>query len=321
VAQKVPPKVVKFKEKFRMSERDFYCAFQIDCEATQHAIGDVQLGERGSRGFAEILEGENMLGTFYVIPTDLEASANLYRKLVQKGHEVGLHIHPSDMGYEEFLGVYGPDEQRKIIKEAAERFTQVMGSEPRSICIGYVSANDYTYSVIAELGFTHGTLSLPTRVLPECASVWAGAGLDIHYANAYNRILPGSLDLVNIPMTVDPDSRMWSGKHPQDLRVELVDAKNHWYTIAKAVDRQLRDNVSVKYILMLTHNTYDYSDAGNFRRETLKKMIKHAKDIVASKDGKLIGATLEQIANEYRRRFPLEKHKEPKLKLDTRGRS
>ena len=48
-------------------------------------------------------------------------------------------------------------------------------------------------------------------------------------------LLSGGLDFVVIPQTIDPDSRMWGGKTPLDLRVELVDAKNHWYTIHKAV--------------------------------------------------------------------------------------
>ena len=306
-----------------MSENNFYCSIQIDCEATQHAINDQQLGERASLGIAEILESENMLGTFFVIPTDLEASSGIYQQLLKKGHEVGLHLHPADMGmgYEEFLGVYGPDEQRKIIKQAASRFAQVMGYQPQSICIGYVSSNDYTFPVLSESGFKHGSFSIPTRILPECASVWAGAPLTVHYANAYNRILPGCLDMVNVPITVDPDSRMWGGKHPQDLRVELVDAKNHWYTIAKAVDRQLCKNLSIKHISMITHNIFDYSDPNNFRRETLQKMIAHTKDIVTSKNGTFVGATLKQIAQAFRKKCPLGQATGPKLTLDTRGRS
>jgi peptidoglycan/xylan/chitin deacetylase (PgdA/CDA1 family) len=304
-----------------MSENDFYCAIKIDCEATKHAVRDSQLGSRASISFANIVEAEGLLGTFFVIPTDLEASPNLYRELDEKGHEVGLHLHPAEQGYEEFLGIYGPDDQRKIIKEAADRFAQVMGYRPRSFCPGYYSANDYTYSILSELGFTHVNNSMPMRILPECASVWAGAPLDIHYANPYNRIMTGSLDLVNIPCTNDPDSRMWGGKHPQDLRVELVDAKNHWYTIAKAVNRQMCDRVPVKYILMSTHNTYDYGDPHNFRRETLEKMINHARHIAASKGSKLIAATLEQMADIFRKKCPIEQASGPKLTLDTRGES
>ena len=195
-----------------------------------------------------------------------------------------------------------------------------MGRRPLSLCIGYNSANDFTYGVAVELGFRHGKISCPARVLPECAAVWAGAPQDIHYAHAYNRLVPGTLDFVEMPQTLDPTSMLWGGKHPQDLRVELVDAKNHWYTIAKSVDRQLRESVPVKYIHVCTHNTHDYSDPNNFRCQTLQKMLKHCQDIIASRDCVMTPVTSEQLAAIYRQRFPLADMSETTLTLDTRGR-
>lgn len=302
-------------------DKKFYCLFQIDCEATQHAINDAALGERASRAFADILETQSMLGTFFVIPTDIEASGSSYIELKNRGHEIGLHIHPADMGYEEFLGVYGYNKQKEILGMASDRFAQVMGYKPESICIGYAAANDYTFPVMTELGFRHGMLSIPTRVLPQCTSVWAGAPLDIHYANAYNRILPGNLDLVNVPLTIDSASRMWGGAHPQDLRIELVDAKNHWYTIKKEVDRKIINNSPIKYILSITHNIFDYSKEYDFRRETLIKVIQHAKNIINSAGYQMAGATMKQVAEDFRTKCPIDKISEFKLNLDTSGRS
>lgn len=310
---------LKLADKY-MNEKLIYFAIKIDCEATQHAINNPPLGERASRAFGEILLDNNAIGTFYVIPTDLEAHRAFYRQLEKEGHEVALHIHPADLGYEEFLGIYGPEEQRQIMNEAADRFAQVMGWRPESICIGYASSNDHTFPAMAAEGFRQGMLSIPTRVLPECASVWAGGPLDIHYTNAYNRILPGSLDLVNIPLTIDPDSRMWGGKHPQDLRIELVDAKNQWYTIAKAVDRQIAEETPVKYLAAGTHNIFDYSDERDFRRETLIEVIKHARAICDSKGYRYQSTTHKQLANIFRKQCPLELAKTVELKLDTRGR-
>ena len=301
-------------------DNKFYIAFQIDCEATQHAVNDAVLGERASTAFAEILEKEDLFGTFFVIPTDLKASGKMYQDLKANGHEIGLHVHPADMGYQEFLGVYGSDQQRKILSEASDRFAQVMGYKPESLCVGYVAGNDHTFSVMAELGFQHGMLSIPTRVLPQCTSVWAGAPLDIHYANAYNRILPGKLNLVNVPLTIDPDSRMWGGTHPQDLRIELVDAKNHWYTINKEIGRKIKNDSPVKYILSLTHNIFDYSDERDFRRQTLQKVIKNCRDIISSAGYEAIGTTMSDIAAKYRKKYPLDRVEETVLKLDTSGR-
>jgi len=290
----------------RESEDTFFLLVRTDCEATQHRVKDAALGERSVRGLAELLEGVGLTGTFMVLPTDVEASPALYRDVAASGFEIGLHIHPADQGYEEFLGVYGADQQRAIIGEASTRLANVMCSTARSVCPGYHSANDHTFPVLAELGFQQGQVSMPTRVLPECASVWAGAPFDAHYAHPNNRVLAGTLDFVEIPPTVDPESRMWGGKHPLDLRVELVDAKNHWYTIAKAVDRQLRENSPVKFISITTHNTFEYGLSGDFRRQTLEKMLGAVRQIVAAKGCVLRSVTCAQLAAEVRKVCPRE---------------
>ncbi len=300
------------KNKSRM----IYFNISTDCESTQPAIKNPGLGERAVRGIAAVLDKEGWRGTFFVIPTDIEANRRLYRRLEKEGHEIGLHLHAAAQGYAEFLGIYGPDMQEKIISGAADRFAAVMGRRPRGFCMGYGSANDYTYPVLVRLGFTHGMCSIPGRILPECASVWAGAPLFMHYAHPYHRCLAGGLDFVEIPCAVDWESRMWGGKHPQDLRVELVDAKNHYYTIEKSVRRQIAEKVPVKLVHAATHDTFEYSDPKDFRRQTLEGIIAHYKRIVDQQGYQPAGITLEAAAALYRRRA---KRKEGNLELDRRG--
>lgn len=290
--------------------------FFTDCEATQPALDDAGLGERAVAGIAEVLESRAIRGTFHVIPTDAEASAPLYRDLASRGHEIGLHLHPAADGYEEFLGVYGPDAQRTIIVQAADRLAQKLGAFPATVLPGYASANDHTYGVLFDAGFRNGMTTIPTRVLPECASVHAGVPLDVHYANRNNRTLPGDLDFVEIPVTVDPDSRLWGGKTPLDLRVELVDAKNHWYTTAKAIDRQA--SVPVRLIRAFTHNVFDYDNPADFRRQTLERMLDDVASLARAKGLQFRGATASEIATAYRAAVPLGSTT-PKLELDRRG--
>ncbi len=300
-----------------MSDK-LYFNFFVDCEATQPAVHDAALGERASRGIADILEGRDMRGTFHVIPSDLEASPKLYRDLHVRGHEIGLHVHPAADGYAEFLGVYGPDVQREILSGCIDRFVKVMGFRPLTMCPGYASANDYTYGVLYELGFRHGITGIPTRVLPECAAVHAGAPLDPHYAHRFNRVLVGDLDFVEIPPTIDPDSRMWGGKHPQDLRIELVDAKNHWYTIKKSVDRQIAAKAPIKVIRAITHNIFEYGDERDFRRQTMVGVLDHVQRIATDSGLEFLGTTAENIAAAYRQAVPLGSTV-TMLSLDRRG--
>jgi peptidoglycan/xylan/chitin deacetylase (PgdA/CDA1 family) len=121
-----------------------YFNFFTDCEATQPAINDAALGERATRGIADVLESHGLRGTFHVLPTDTEASSSMYRELHARGHEIGLHVHPAVDGFAEFLGVYGPDDQMKILRMNHDRFAQATGFAPETICIGYVSTNDHT---------------------------------------------------------------------------------------------------------------------------------------------------------------------------------
>jgi peptidoglycan/xylan/chitin deacetylase (PgdA/CDA1 family) len=301
-----------------MKPQKLYFTFFSDCEAMQPAVNDKKLGERSTQGICAILESFGGKATLHVIPKDLEASGKMYRRLHAAGHEVGLHTHPAADGYAEFLGIYGPDTQREIISNYVDRFAQAMGFKPTCICLGYGSMNDFTYGILEECGLKHGTDGIATRILPECASVSAGCPLDLHYAHRYNRCLVGDMDFVELPHTLDPDSRMWGGKHPQDLRVELVDAKNHFYVIKKAVERQIRDDVPIKHVRGCTHNTFEYRDKKDFRRQTMIGMIQHAFNIAKDHGMELTPVTSAQLADAYRKAVPLGSTV-PKLQLDRSG--
>lgn len=276
----------------------------VDCESVQPAINDPALGRRAALGIAGVLESYGMHGTFHVLPGELEQDPSLYRELDKRGHEIGLHLHPVMDGYSEFLGVYGAEDQQRIICDGIDRFSQVMGFKPLTWCPGYVSTNDATYQAAYELGLRHGCTSLPGRTLAECASVHGGAPLDPHYAHPHNRVLTGGLDYVELPPTVDPESRMWGGKHSQDLRIELVDAKNHWYTMKKAVERQLRDSTPLIYLRAITHNLFEYGDARDFRRKTLEGVIDRAGRLAETHGLTSTGTTSAEIAAAYRAAVP-----------------
>ncbi len=302
-----------------MAEKVFWVNWSIDCEATQHSVNDPDLGRRASEGFANILDEHDLKGTFFVIPKDAESASGLYREIMERGHEVGLHLHPGDEGFFEFAGVMGPDEQRELVMKAKDRWRQAMGFEPVTFCMGYASANDYTYGVLEDGGFEYGQVGLPGRRLPETACVWEGAPLWMHYANRYNRLLPGDMHFVDVPHTIDIESYMWGGRHPQDLRVELVDAKNHWYTMHKSVMKQKdEDSIPVKLLRGVTHNTFDYSDPENFRRQTLHGMIEGMKGIIENAGFTMKPAVLGDIVAAFRVAAPKYDPKD-KLALDRRG--
>ena len=195
------------------------------------------------------------------------------------------------------------------------------GRRPECFTPGYFSANDHTFPALEAVGLKHGAVSCPTRNLPQCACVWGDSPLEARYPHRHNRSLKGDVDFVDVPPTVDTASRMWGGAHPQDLRIELVDAKNHWYTIHKNVQRQVEagDAIPAKHLKALTHNIFDYSDARDFRRETLLGVLAAVRQICEQSECELVPATTADIAARYRESVPLPGGGE-RLALDVRGR-
>ena len=99
---------------------------------------------------------------------------------------------------------------------------------------------------------------------------------------------------------------LWSGGHPQDLRVELFDGKNQRYMIDKMLARERARPQPVKAVVALTHNTYEYSDPADFRRQTLEQMIAAFAELADKHDVNPVPATIGQIAAAHRAAVPVE---------------
>jgi peptidoglycan/xylan/chitin deacetylase (PgdA/CDA1 family) len=283
---------------------DIYVSWTMDCEATQKAFDDVDMGIRSIRGFVDLLLGAGLRGTLFVLPGDAAAYPDLVRDCEEQGFEIGLHFHPHEEGYDDFCGGFTAQEQTRMYRDGIKKFADAVGFVPKTFRTGSASANDATLPVMAELGFKSCSTSIPGRDMKHLRSNWVGAPQYVHYAHASNRLLEGGLDLVDVPMTTDPDSMLWSGGHPQDLRVELFDAKNQWYMIDKMLAREKTRSHPVKAIVPLTHNMFDYSDPADFRHETMQRMIADFVDLAGKHEVNLIPATIGEIAASYRSAVP-----------------
>lgn len=279
----------------------FHITFTMDCESVRPEVNDMDLGRRAIRGYADLLAHEGWHGTFFLVPEQIEPMAELLSDLQAEGHEIGLHFHPETAGYASpYLGTFSADEQAEIIGNGAELYRRVLGREAVSMRPGFFSANDSTFPVSYRCGIRQTSASCPGRKMSGVAANWAGAPLFAHYAHPYNRFLEGGLDLVEIPPTVDWETLIWGGIHPQDLRVEYTDAKNHGFLISKAMKRQVDENLPLKSLVVLTHDTFDYADPHNFRHETVLGIIEEIKGNGAKLGVELKGSTLAEAAAAYR---------------------
>lgn len=285
---------------------DIHICWTIDCEATQKAVNDVGLGIRAIRGLAELISNANLRATLFVLPEDAAAYPDLLRELDGQGFQVGLHFHPQEEGYSDFCGAYTAESQRQMYNDALKKFADAVGFSPKTFRTGSCSANDSTFPVTAELGFDCCSHSMPGRNMTQLRSNWVSGPQDVHYAHPANRLLEGGLDLVEVPVTTDPDSMLWSGGHPQDLRVELFDGKNQRFMIDKMLAREKARPRPVKAIVALTHNTYEYGDPADFRRQTIERMVSDFTELADKHDVNPVPATISQIAAAYRAAAPNE---------------
>lgn len=280
---------------------DFHICWSIDCESCRREVNDLTLGRKAIEGFCEVLENVGWKSTLFLMPEEIETMSELLGRKAESGHEIALHLHPDESGYRSgCLGIYSYDEQIEIVGKALETFERILGIRPETARPGFGSANDATFPAMAKLGIRQTSLSLPGRQMSAIASNWAGASLFTHYAHPYNRFLEGGLDLVEIPFSVDWETMIWGGIHPQDLRVEYTDAKNHGFVIRKIMQRQVTENLLFKALLPFTHNLFDYSDRSNFRRETMEGMIEEIVRFGENLDVELIGGTMRKAAEAYR---------------------
>jgi peptidoglycan/xylan/chitin deacetylase (PgdA/CDA1 family) len=284
-----------------------YLCWTIDCESTHPAVNDKILGRNAVEGFAGLMEAEGWRATFFVTPEEAAALSDTFGRMVEAGHEVGLHPHPASSGYpSDHLGRYSPERQAEIAAQGRDMIASSLGTAPASCRPGYGSANDFTFPVLAEAGFHQTSASFPGRRVPHLASLWAGAPLFAHYANPHNRCLENGLDLVEIPISVDWESMIWGGAHPLDLRVEFTDAKNHAFLIEKLLARQCQENIPLKAIVPLTHNVFRFDEAADFRRLTVQQMAADLRRLAEKHDLEIRGTTIAEAATAFRTAVPFE---------------
>jgi len=278
--------------------------FTMDCEAlaSMSAEGGPEsweMAQRSIAGFSSILFESGYKPTLFIVPAAASKLSGILLDMEKAGAQLGLHLHPQDEGYSDYLGAYTFDRQLKMIKEAVDKWSDALGMLPDCFRGGNLSANDNTFPALAQCGFTEGSLSVSGRSFTRAKSNWTGAPQYAYRTDPANRLLEGDMDFLEIPITADWESVMWGGLTKLELRIEMVDARSHGFTVRKNIDRQITEGVGNKYLLSLTHNIFDYSDPSEFRTGVLKGVIdeihRHSEKVDLTVEGEALG--------QYRKRF------------------
>ncbi len=77
--------------------------------------------------------------------------------ILNRGHNVGVHIHPDHMADKKrlFLYEYTREEQYDIIKRCTDLYTEIVGQQPKSFRAGKYGANYDTLDILCELGYQY----------------------------------------------------------------------------------------------------------------------------------------------------------------------
>lgn len=279
-----------------------YIAFTMDgerirAESPPGGPDTWELSEHALRGYAETLLVHGLPVTILPTPENAQRHASLHRELAAHGAEIGLHLHPEsflDGRYDRPLGAYDAGTQREILSKAADMVAQAVGARPTSFRSGNFSASDETFGLLADLGFTASSCSLPGRDIEHWAARWLGTNRYPHRAHAANRLIAGGLPIVEIPVTSDPVERTPSGDG-RDLRIERG-AFEVWHgpIVARTLDDIERSHPPVAGICVFTHNTFRYDDPDDPKRRTLEAFIAHIGTLASRYDVRVM--TLGQLA-------------------------
>ena len=292
-----------------MSQR-LFVLFTMDvepCAADTMSSGPSsdEAGMRSIKGYQDVLRTWGYRATYFIHPELACTQAEFFRDLAKEGNALGLHLHTTKFALDKQrceLGGLTAEAQRRILRMAVEEFEAGMGFPPTLFRPGCFSANDATYGILSELGFTGGGVSIPGRIWTEHFCVWSGAYPYAHFAHEAFRQSEGALPFVNIPLSVDltsplsynpvgfyhyPDLRP-GGVYDEDDEVE----HDRCELLHNILRRTVADDPPVKTLVVDVHNDRDFTDQSS-------QAARHLQTVLQGLESECKELELERVPSTY----------------------
>lgn len=290
----------------------FFCYF-MDCQTPRKPGGSQEqtweIAEAAVHGIVDLFEERGLLHALGLCsePEVAAAQPALFAEAAARGAWLALHFQvrgyrppgaAADYDWERPLTYYDYEEQREAIVIAKDHWEQALGVAARSYGACCHQANDWTFPILDELGFRQSYVSGPGRYNPPWGHLWWGAFPFSHHASSKSRLVPGELELYEIPVTrtlVPEQVAPWIWM-PTDYRPEAEKSYQQTMEIAGAWVREamMRDH-PILYLSAGTHNTWDVADRASGRRKALEVSIEVAHDLAAELDLELVPASMEDL--------------------------
>lgn len=300
----------------RQNREQLFFLYFMDCQTPQKPGGAPtqtwEVAERAVRGLYELFAERGLqhcLG-FCSEPEVARRQCGLLREMVDAGCWHALHFQvrgyrppgaTEDYGWHRPLTWYDYDEQREVIAIAKDDWEQSMGVAADSFGACCAQANDYTFPILAELGFRQSYCSAPGRwnPSPQVGHLWHGAFPHTHHASSKSRLIPGDLELYEFTLTRGlepipsgaPDT--WT---VTDCRAEAELSFDETMAICEASVRdQMRRDHPVLYLHHPTHNTWDVGDRSGGRRRAVETTIEVAYALAQKLDLRLTPCSMAEL--------------------------
>ena len=249
--------------------------------AAPYAAAGWEASARAIDAFCVPLLNAGFSATLFLTPEAAALHAPMCEDLAASGVEIGLLVEPRTLrgaGLKHLLGAYSRDEQVSIVQRARSEFTDALSIRPQSVRSAFYSANDHTFEVLSGAGFRQASVSSPGRYAPKHHAVWERAASDPHFASTTTRLSPGTLPLLEVPVTTDATQRQ--GGIAPDLTIERGTVEQ-WH--APLIDGQLTrheaERVLFRTLCFVTSSGAGYHDVNATVRRTLAMLVEHLDEI------------------------------------------
>ena len=292
-----------------------FFAYYMDCQTPQKPGGGAdqtwEIAERAVRGIVDLFEEEGLMqgrGLFSEPEVAARQSA-LYLEMAARGACQAVHFQvrgyrppgaTEDYDWERPLSFHDYDEQREVLAIAKDHWEQALGMPAEEYSGCCTMGNDWTFPILDELGYRQSYVSGPGRYNPDpkVGHFWWGAYPFSHHASSKCRLVPGDLELCELPRTrsltphqVRPG--VWTAA---DFRPENECDHDTTLGLAEAwVLDMIRRDHPVLYLFAGTHNTWDVGDPTHPRRAALETAIHVGREVADRLKLELVPATLADI--------------------------
>jgi len=242
-----------------------------------------EAARRSVESFCEGLTEAGLKGTFFIAPECLKRLKDTVGSLRAAGMELGVLCHPQLSNYQSYLGSYGFDRQREVVRLDKTVWQDKLGEAPDTFRAGYFSVNDYTYHVLCLEGFSQGSCCLPGRIDPDQCCMWQKVYPFPHHTDPLDRTIAGTMEFYEAPVTSEFTAKEFVKAEtytPPHLRIEeprLGDYAER--LVRRQIERMQEDRTQVRSIVLVTQNTVRWGageDPHLERLSNLSSMLRRA---------------------------------------------